>query len=160
MISQDTTSVKKAIIVETSAAHAFDVFVHHFGSWWPIDTHLLGEGPGRTAVIEPHVGGRWYERDKNDVECTWGRVLAFEPPSHIALSWEISADFKPDGTIHTRVDVRFTAEGATRTRVELEHSGLDAYGSARSKVVEAFDSDNGWNGLLRTFAAAATGKGE
>jgi hypothetical protein len=49
--------------------------------------------------------------------------------------------------------VRFVAEGPDRTRVELEHRGLDAYGDATEQMRDQFDS--GWPGILAGFAAAA-----
>ena len=44
-------------------------------------------------------------------------------------------------------------EGRERTRVELEHRGLDAYGDAMDQMRGQFDS--GWPGILAGFAAVA-----
>jgi hypothetical protein len=89
-------------------------------------------------------------------ECDWGRVLVWDPPSRIVLSWEISADWKHDPHLKTEVEVRFVADGENRTRVELEHRGLDAYGARRDEMRGIFDSDTGWKGLLDAFAARAS----
>ena len=58
-----------------------------------------------------------------------------------------------DGDLLTELEVRFVAEGPDRTRVELEHRGLDAYGDATERMRDQFDS--GWPGTLAGFAAAA-----
>jgi uncharacterized protein YndB with AHSA1/START domain len=108
------------------------------------------------AVIEPRVGGRWYERGDDGSTCDWGRVLAWEPPSRLVLSWEISADFQYDPNLKTEVEVRFITEGKDGTRVELEHRYLDRYGARRDQVRRIFDSDAGWKGLLEAFAARAS----
>jgi hypothetical protein len=50
--------------------------------------------------------------------------------------------------------VRFHAEGDGRTRVELEHRGLETYGERAEEMRGIFDSDGGWRGLLGLFAAA------
>jgi hypothetical protein len=47
--------------------------------------------------------------------------------------------------------VRFTAESAGRTHVELEHRNLDRHGDGWEQMRDAVGSPNGWN--LRPFAA-------
>ena len=44
------------------------------------------------------------------------------------LSWQISGEWAYDADLWTELEVTFTPEGPDRTRVELEHRGLDAYG--------------------------------
>jgi hypothetical protein len=97
------------------------------------------------AVIEPRVGGRWYERGDDGSTCDWGRVL----------SWEISADWQYDPNVKTEVEVRFIAEGKEGTCVELEHRHLDRYGARRDEMRGIFDSEGGWSCLLASFARAA-----
>jgi hypothetical protein len=55
------------------------------------------------------------------------------------------------------VEIRFVALGPALTRVELEHRRLDQYGSAAEQMRGAFDSEGGWTGILRLFAARAQG---
>lgn len=150
-----THAVKKTIVVNVSQARAYDVFVNRLASWWPLETHALGEKPARTATIEPAVGGRWFEIDKNGVECDWGRVVAIDPPQSIVLSWQISADFSHDPNIYTEVAVAFIPESDDRTLVELEHRGLEAYGDKALAMVELFDSPGAWMDGLERFRTAA-----
>jgi uncharacterized protein YndB with AHSA1/START domain len=109
------------------------------------------------AVIEPRVGGRWYERGEDGSTCDWGCVLAWEPPSRLVLSWDISADWQPDPTLKTEIEVRFIAEGDGSTRVELEHRHLDRYGPRRDEMRAIFDKEGDWGRLLQMFAGAAEG---
>lgn len=147
--------VKKSLYVDAAPARAFDVFTRQLGAWWPLATHKIGRVAAKDAIIEPRVGGRWYERGVDGSECTWGRVLAFDAPSRIVLSWEIDADWKADATIQTEVEVRFTAEGSG-TRVELEHRMLESFGARAMEMKGIFDSEGGWTGLLAGFAAHAS----
>ena len=32
------------------------------GTWWPLAVYKIGKANAVDAVIEPRVGGRWYER--------------------------------------------------------------------------------------------------
>ena len=54
--------VRKEITVEASQTRAFNVFTQEHGAWWPLATHHIGAAPAETAIIEPRVGGRWFER--------------------------------------------------------------------------------------------------
>jgi uncharacterized protein YndB with AHSA1/START domain len=108
------------------------------------------------AVIDPRAGGRWYECGDDGSTCDWGRVLSWQPPSRLVLSWDISADWLPDATLKTEIEVRFIAEGKDGTRVELEHRHLDRYGARRDEMRRIFESDMGWKGLLDAFADRAS----
>jgi uncharacterized protein YndB with AHSA1/START domain len=87
--------------------------------------------------------------------CDWGRVLAWEPPARLVLSWDIGAGWQHDPALKTEVEVRFIAEGKDATRVEMEHRHLDRYGPRRHEMHGIFDSGMGWRGILDAFAARA-----
>jgi uncharacterized protein YndB with AHSA1/START domain len=148
-------AVRQSIVVDAPPERAFSVFTGDFSSWWPLDSHFIGGKPAAAIVIEPRPDGRWFERAQDGDECEWGRVLAWDPPNRVVLSWQISADWAPDPGIHTEVEVRFAPEAEGRTRVELEHRGLEAFGARTEEMRGIFDSEGGWNGLLARFAAAA-----
>jgi uncharacterized protein YndB with AHSA1/START domain len=148
-------SVRKSITVDVPQARAFEVFTSGFASWWPLDSHQIAEKQAETAIIEPRAGGRWYERAADGSECEWGTVIAFDPPERVVLGWQLDGDFKYDPDLLTEVEVRFIAEGVSRTRVELEHRDLDRFGDRRDAVTKAFNAPEGWGGLLERFARAA-----
>ena len=157
MIEEATaTSVRKTITVEASREHAFEVFTAGFAGWWPSDTHYIGDQQPETVVIEPREGGRCYERAADGTECDWGKVVAWEPPARLIIGWQLNADWKYDPDFLTEVEVVFVDEGENRTRVELEHRDLDRYGAKQAEITASIDSDEGWAGLLRRFAAAAS----
>jgi uncharacterized protein YndB with AHSA1/START domain len=135
------------------------VFTEQMGTWWPLATHKIGKARAIDAVIEPRVGGRWYERGDDGSKCDWGRVLAWEPHTRLVLSWQITADWQHDPGLMTEVEVRFIAVGKDRTRVELEHRHLDAYLARRDEMRGIFDSEGGWTGLLASFARVAAASG-
>jgi hypothetical protein len=147
--------VRKEITVEASQTRAFNVFTQEHGAWWPLATHHIGAAPAETAVIEPRAGGRWFERAADGSECDWGRVLVWDPPGRLVLSWELSADWKHDENIDTEVEIRFVALGPALTRVELEHRRLESYGAAAEQMRTTFESEGAWNRILKEFAARA-----
>jgi uncharacterized protein YndB with AHSA1/START domain len=142
--------VRKSILVNAPQAHAFDVFARRFDAWWPKDHHI-GKSAMKAAVIEPRAGGRWYEKGEDGSECEWGRVLAWEPPTRLVLSWTINGKFQIDESVESEVEVRFLADGE-KTRVELEHRIAAADAQA---LCEAVDSPRGWGSLLEIYARKA-----
>ena len=110
----------------------------------------------KEAVIEPRAGGRWFERGQDGSECDVGKVLVWEPPGRLILGWQLNSKFKYDPSITTEVEVRFTADGAGATLVELEHRNLERYGELGEAVRQQVGAPNGWGGLLQLYAAAVT----
>jgi uncharacterized protein YndB with AHSA1/START domain len=150
--------VRKTFVVNAPQAHTFSVFTEGFGTWWPLASHHIGKADAQTAVIEPHAGGRWFERGVDGSECDWGRVLVWAPPDRIVLSWEINPDWQHDRTLSTEVEVRFIAEGEESTRVEFEHRNLDRFGEKAESMYAILGSDSGWTGILEAFAEHAASR--
>jgi uncharacterized protein YndB with AHSA1/START domain len=154
MTDQTSADVRRSVTVQGSPAHAFDVFTAAMTGWWPLDTHTIGAQPAAAVVIEPREGGRWFERAADGSETDWGRVLVWEPPHRLVLTWEITPDWRHDAAIATEIELGFHAEEGDRTRVELEHRGLESYGAAAEQMRSVFESDGGWSGLLARFETA------
>jgi uncharacterized protein YndB with AHSA1/START domain len=151
----DPNSVRKVAHVQAAQAVAWRVFTEKMGTWWPLANCKIGAARAVDAVIEPFVGGRWYELGEDGSTCDWGQVLFWDPPSRLVLSWDISADWKPDANLKTEVELRFIAEGMNSTRVELEHRHLDRYGDRRDEIRHIFDTEGDWGHFLQMFAQAA-----
>jgi uncharacterized protein YndB with AHSA1/START domain len=149
--------VRKSVVVSTPVGHAFKVFTERFDTWWP-RTHHIGKVEPFNAILEPRVGGRWFERGADGSECEWGRVLEYSPPTRVVVSWHLGPDFKydPDASKASRVEVTFHEEGGSRTRVELVHSQLDRHGSGWESLRDAVDSRGGWSDIMEAFASAAS----
>jgi uncharacterized protein YndB with AHSA1/START domain len=145
-------AVRKSLTVAAPIALAFEVFTGRIEAWWPMASHHIGDGDCAAVVIEPRVGGRWFERSVDGVECVWGHVLVWEPERRVVLVWQLSAQWQFDPRLHTEVEVRFTAIDDRTTQVELEHRGLEAYGADAPAMRDTFGSPNGWNGMLDHFA--------
>ncbi|HEY4117375.1 MAG TPA: SRPBCC family protein [Byssovorax sp.] len=148
--------VHKTITVQAPIEHAFRVFTAGFDKWWP-RAHHIGKAELEEAVLEQRLGGRWFERCVDGTECDWGKVLAWEPPRRVVVSWHLDGAFQydPDPAHASEVEVRFTAEGGGVTRVELEHKHIERHGATAEAVVKGVDSGGGWASLLADFARHA-----
>jgi uncharacterized protein YndB with AHSA1/START domain len=147
------TSVRTEIVVDAPIERAFSVFTDDIGSWWDPDHHIL-EAELAEMVFEPRVGGHLYDRGVDGSECRFARVLAYEPPNRVVFSWDINTQWQLENDLErtSEVEVRFIAEAAGRTRVELEHRNLDRHGDGWEQMRDAVGSPEGWPAGLRAFS--------
>jgi uncharacterized protein YndB with AHSA1/START domain len=153
MTTQTQASVRTQIVVDAPIERAFSVFTGEFDRIKPREHNLLDAEVAET-VLEPREGGRIYDRGVDGSECHWARVLAYEPPNGVVVSWDIS----PQGQVETdhakssEVEVRFIAETPERTRVELEHRNLDRHGEGWESERDGVASEGGWPLYLQRFS--------
>jgi uncharacterized protein YndB with AHSA1/START domain len=141
--------VRKSIRVGAGQAHAFDVFTSGIGRWWPRKA-TVGKPPMKTVVLEPRLGGRWYEVSEDGSEANVGRVLVWDPPQRFVVSWDLNNQWKPDTHMSSEVEVKFIADGPNATRVELEHRSFEKMGAEPGASMRR-DVDRGWPGILERF---------
>jgi len=155
MSQQTFAPVIRSVTVAASQQRAFAVFTEQFGSWWPRE-YSIGEADMADFVLEPRVGGRWYEVGVDGSECDTGRVTAFEPPERLTLAWQINGSwqFDPDPDHASEVEVRFIAEGPASTRVEIEHRHFERHGDEAPAVRGGVDDAQGWTYVLDLYAKA------
>ncbi len=150
----DIDVVRRTISVGVSQQRAFEVFTAKFGTWWPKE-YSIGAAAMADFVLEPKVGGRWYEVGVDGTECDTGRVTSFEPPDRLTLAWHLneSWQYDPDPAHASEVEVRFVPEGDALTRVEVEHRGFERHGGGADAVRAGVDNAQGWTYCLERFAA-------
>jgi uncharacterized protein YndB with AHSA1/START domain len=148
------TTVRTSIVVQAPLERAFKVFTEDFGRFKPREHNLLGVEIAET-VFERRVGGHLFDRGVDGSECRWARVLAYEPPHRVVLSWDINArwQLETDPARTSEVEVRFVSETAERTRVELEHRHLNRHGDGWESVRDGIGGDGGWPLYLQRYAA-------
>jgi uncharacterized protein YndB with AHSA1/START domain len=149
----EKTSVRHSVVVGVDVQKAFRTFTEDFGAFKPPEHNLLSVDIAET-VFEPWVGGHPYDRGVDGTECRWARVLAYEPPDRLVLSWDIGPTWQieTDPDRASEVEVTFIAESPERTRVELEHRHLQRHGEGWQAVRDGVNNDQGWPLYLRGFA--------
>lgn len=144
--------IRKRLEIKASPERAFEVFTGAMGQWWPASHSVLG-APRKTVVIEPQVGGRWYEIAEDGSTCDWGDVAAWEPPHRVLLIWRLNSEFRYDAALTTEVEVRFEPGPDGVTVMEFEHRGLENFGPGSDKLLEGMNQ--GWGEILEGFAETA-----
>jgi hypothetical protein len=59
----------------------------------PSEHNMLGVDIAET-VFELSEGGNVYDRGVDGSECRWARVLTYDPPNRVVISWDISRNGK------------------------------------------------------------------
>jgi uncharacterized protein YndB with AHSA1/START domain len=141
--------IVRTVIVKASPQRAFGAFTANMGEWWPKD-HTIATQPFVQVILEPRVGGRWFERAADGTETQWGKVLSWDPPGRAVLAWQINADWTYDPALVTEVEMLFADQGDGTTLVTLEHRNLERVGAKAAALSDQLG--NGWPGLLQKFA--------
>lgn len=142
-----TGTVSLAVPVE----RAFAVFTGSINTWWPHQFHI-GHADVEEVVLEPRVGGRWYERGVDGSECDWGRVLLWEPPHRLVFTWQINGSwqFDPDPEHASEIEAVFRPDGSGSV-VDVEHRLFERLDGGRA-INEAINGGGGWALLLDGYA--------
>ena len=130
-------AIEKTVLVARPVEEAFRMYTEELGSWWPLESHARNTERRDTAMVEPRVGGRLYERTRDGEELDWGEVQVWDPPNRLVHSWHLG---RPETA--TEVEVRFAPEGDD-TRVELVHRGWEVLGDEAAARRSRYDS--GWD---------------
>jgi uncharacterized protein YndB with AHSA1/START domain len=146
-------AVRKSVRVKAPIDRAFDVFTTGLTRWWP-HNYGVGKKPIAKVLMEPRLGGRWLEISEDGTETSVATITLWEPPHRLIMVWQINAQWKPDTTVKSEVDVRFRAEGPDATLVELMHHKFETMGAEAGASMRV-DVDGGWPRLLERFVNEA-----
>lgn len=144
--------VRKLVEVPLAQEEAFRLFTAGMGSWWPVETHSIGETADLTVEFEGWVGGRMVERSRHGSENSWGEITAWDPPNGFSSTWHPVENWQPGDPL-TKLSVRFVPTGDGGTRVELEHSGWEIFGVGAAERVRGYTG--GWDIVLGRFVSRA-----
>jgi len=145
--------IRHTVSIRGAPDRAFRLFSERMNDWWP-EGKTIGPQPRVAVVLEPQVGGRWFEIAESNVETMWGKVLVWEPPHRLVLAWQIDASWQYDPDFVTEIELAFTAEG-DRTRVDFEHRDLERFGPSAAEHAALLNS--GWPTILGRFVTSGEG---
>lgn len=143
MSEQSIPDVRKHVTVPGTAEHCFRTFTERPLEWWPEHHVLLTEK--RVAIaFEPGpdgdwVGGRYFETDVDGREIVWGRILSWDPPHGLSMTWRVNGRWQsvPDDERASEIHVSFTPVDEATTTVELAHVELHRHGEDAERILAA-----------------------
>lgn len=142
--------IRRTVHTNVPPPQAFEIFTGQIGRWWPRG-HGVGAQPLVEVVLEPGIGGRWFERDAAGHETQWGHVLHWAPPGRLVLAWQLNREKRFDPDLITEVELTFTAARGGGTDVTLEHRNLERFGQDGDRWLATIGG--GWTQKLNEFVA-------
>ena len=110
--------VRTEIELDAGRRRVFDALLH-ISAWWPDRGRL-----GAQIALEPHVGGRFYERCDDGCGILLGHVSRLLPPDEFA----IDGSFGLDQPVSALWSVRLDSAGAQHMKTTV-HGRFRAFGS-------------------------------
>ena len=153
------TSVRRSIVVEAPIERAFRCSPRASAAGSRAEHNILGGGHRRDGVRAAR--GRAASTTAGSTAAS-AAGRACSPTSRRTESCSAgtstrSGRSRPILEKASEVEVRFIAEAADRTRVELEHRNLDRHGEGWEGARGALSGEGGWDWALEKFAQHVAG---
>ncbi len=143
--------VRREVLVTAAPERAFELFTGRIGAWWPLARFSVFEQDNDVVFEDGHI----IERATDGRESVWGTVTEWDPPAALGFTWH------PGYGEEHATDVRFTFEASepgsssAQTRVTVVHTGWERMTDPFARAAEY---ENGWPGVLASFAALVAGR--
>ncbi|MFQ3787048.1 SRPBCC family protein [Halomonas sp. A29] len=151
-MSSSNDSTVHEIDLPLAQNSAFKLFAERLADWWPAE-YTWSRSALNTIGIEPWQGGRCTEVGPHGFQVDWGRVLAWEPPERLIISWQIGPNRvpQPDPAHASTVKLGFHENGPRAARLILEHHDFRNHGDGAEEYRDAMASEYGWPYILACF---------
>lgn len=133
----EVPDVRRSITVPATPQVAFRVYTEHPAEWLPA-AHTFLTDP-QSIIMEPWVGGRFYEHGADGTEAVRGTITEWLPPGRLAVTWRIGPGWRPvpDDEHASVILVEFTPAGAEATEVALTYTHLERHGEMAAVISSA-----------------------
>jgi uncharacterized protein YndB with AHSA1/START domain/uncharacterized protein YciI len=137
--------IRRQVVVTATLEVAFDAFTGEIGAWWPVGAGFSVFGAGADVTFR---NGSLVECGPAGGESVWGRVLDWESPRRLRMTWHPGSD--PGKA--SEVEVSFAPVNDVQTLVTVEHRGWERFADPAAARREY---DQGWPEVLRGYVRRA-----
>jgi uncharacterized protein YndB with AHSA1/START domain len=153
-VPPEVPDVRRSIVVPAPVPEAFRIYTECAAEWLPSGHTFIREP--QAIVMEPHVGGRFYERGPDGTEMTRGTITAWEPPLRLTVTWRIGPGWRPifDDEHASVIIVEFNPSGSDATEVTLTYTHLERHGAEMAKMLRSAIETSSPDDTLHQYAQA------
>ncbi|HVB73868.1 MAG TPA: helix-turn-helix domain-containing protein [Ktedonobacteraceae bacterium] len=128
--------IEQEITIEASPSRVFKALTNDVSAWWGAPYLISNEA--RSLVLEPKIGGRFYEDWGNGAGSLWGLVTSIKQDAWI----EVRGSMAMSGIVSSVVRFELEAQGDA-TLVKLSHRAM---GEVNEELQVGYDG--GWHDLI------------
>lgn len=140
--------IEQEVTIAAPRARVFDALTRDVGQWWAF--RMSREGSA--LVLEPRVGGRFFEDFGDDQGALWGTVTYIKRPEILRLTGSLGMIKDPIIGVYT-YELAEAKDGATLLKLTHRVAGEPAPDAAESYR-------GGWGKLLGRFLKAYVEEGK
>ncbi|NBI30418.1 SRPBCC domain-containing protein [Chengkuizengella marina] len=111
----DSFQIEQEIIINANREKVYNAMTKGINDWW---TYRLC-GDGSILTLEPKVGGKFLEANKNGKAALWGTVIKINPPEEIRLSGLLGME----GAVNSSYSFKLEEKGSS-TVLKLSHHAV------------------------------------
>ncbi len=141
-------SIAQDVKIDAPASKVFDALTENIAAWWGVP-YYIGDKP-KDLILEPKVGGRFYEVWSSTEGSLWGVVSEIRKNERL----EISGSIGMSGAVHGKLGFDLQTKGKS-TMLKMTHS---AVGDVDEESRKNFSV--GWKDLLGIRLKAFCEKGK
>lgn len=148
-MTEDQADPVVSVTVPVPPAEAFRIYTERQLEWQP-PQHLTVKDPA-AVVMEPQVGGRFYERGADGTEVVRGTIVEWAPPERLAVTWRIGPDWRPapDDANASVIVVEFKPAGPDSTEAVFTYTHLERHGAMAPMLRGAINQPGPGNAVER-----------
>lgn len=141
--------VVKETTVALSITDSFKSFTSEIGEWWPKNHTRSGETA--SVFLETNQDGRFYERNADGDEFSFGVVTLWDPPHRFVMDWYMGSGVDNP----SEVTIVFVSTSPNSTTITITHRGYEKIGDIWWNRIALFEK--GWTHGLESFSEHVVG---
>lgn len=131
-------TTEQTIEINAPRTRVWEALVDETSAWWSQDFYVTDSPKG--VVIEPHVGGRWYENAGDGAGGLWGFIQTFDPPNRLEIVGALFPQWGGPATMHLTLELEEQGGG---TILSVRDT---LFGAVTEKLGE--QTKDGWRALF------------
>lgn len=147
MTDVHSIQIEVEVSINASKERVWDGLVNNIGGWWLKDFYAI---PNSKIVLEPRVGGRLYEQNKEGAEGLWYMVTSVYPNQSMEFTGHLRPEYggpatsllklslsEENGTTKLRISDALFGDVDEKTKGNIEDGWRQLFGDGLKVFVEA-----------------------
>jgi uncharacterized protein YndB with AHSA1/START domain len=127
------------VTIDAPCEAVWKALIEDIDTWWLPDFHVAGKN--RKIVLEPYVGGKFYEDAGEGNGVFWMKIITFQAPGQLTMAGHVAPPWGGPATSIVSISLKAARAGQTIVAV-TDH----VFGKVSDKLHKSLDE--GWRRLF------------